>query len=387
MPITDSLMLICRNYLLSIGSDQTCIDEVLNIESFNRGLTIILSNVNVVRENRPTDYTSKQTHIHVTGESMEFFYESSFLERVIGNTDDENIRVELISSNLEHLNGIAEFRRNGESIPSSVVTGETLIYTSNTLKKIGHGGTQVQLSKKRLDGEAFAMLRNGLFPNDILVLLEYSDTERGYLAIGLPKFFAGSTELVNGGSTLFTRNQQSAANPEFRIRLSQVTAENIAKFNRTEMAEGITSQIEFNLSDGILIRGERTERHQEMLRVLASYLESNGFSLFEGNIDCLAVRENVDTLIFEAKTLDGTAVDEAKQVRLALGQLLYYEFLGTQQFANTTKLKIAFFETEISSFHIDLLKQNNCLVIWLNGQGELFGDSESLDFLSGLSNL
>ncbi|TQR11644.1 hypothetical protein [Psychrobacillus soli] len=386
MPITEDLVLACRNYLLSIGSDQAYVDEVLNIENFNRGLKINLSNSNVIIENKPLGNTGKQTHIHVTGESMEFFYESSFLERVRGNTDDENINVELISSNLEHLNGISEFRRSGESIPSYEVTGETLVYTSNTLKKIGHGGTQVQLSKKRQDGEAFTRLRSVLFPNDILVFLEYSEAERGYLAIGLPEFHSVSIELLDEGSTLFTSNQQSVANPEFRIRLSQVTAENIATFNRTEMAEGINGQNEFDLSGGILTRGERTERHQEMLRVLASYLESNGFSLFEGNIDCLAVRENIDTLIFEAKTLDGTAADEARQVRLALGQLIYYDFFGTQQFANTSKLKIAFFESEIASFHIDLFKENNTFVIWLNGQGEFSGNSESLEFLNGLSN-
>lgn len=387
MTSIENLVLMCRNYLLSIGSEPVNVDGILNNKNFNRGLIIKLSDSNVIIGNKSIDHTGKQTHIHITGDLMEFFYESSFLNRIRGNTEDENIRIEIISSNIEHLNEVLVFKKNREKPSYFMVSGKTSLLISNTVKKIGHGGTQVQLSKSRQDGEAFKRLRNGLFLNDILVFLEYNNSERGYLVIGLPSFYIENHNLVYRESALFNSNQQSIVNSEFRIRLSSVTAKDIATYNRAKMDEdGNPNRNGIDLSNAILTRGERTERHQAILKVLASYLEKNRFSIYEGNIDCLAVRENIDTLIFEAKTLDGTATDEAKQVRFALGQLIYYEFFATQQFIDTDKLKIAYFESEIADVHIDLLRQNGCMVIWLNEQGEFSGDTESIEFMESLNN-
>ena len=384
MPVTDNLVSICRSYLLSIGVEQLHVNQLLNNELFNRGLIIQLSTVNVVKANRPEQYTSKQTHIHITGESMEFFYLKSYLDSVSGNTEDDNVRVELISSNIEHLNITKIARRNGENVSSFSVIGETTLLFSNTVKKVGHRGSQVQLSKTRNDGEDFIDLRTNLLPGDIMVFLEYNDSERGYLVMGLPSYYAEQTDLVHVESPVFTGERQSVVNSDFRIRLTSVVAENIATYSRTAMDED-QDRPGVDLSTAINIRGERTVRHQGILRILALYLQGNGFSLYEGNIDCLATKENVPTLIFEAKTLDGTPTDEAKQVRFALGQLIYYVYSLQIKYNDLRILKIAYFESEIADIHINLLRQNGCLVIWLNEQGEFCGDAKSLGFLQGFN--
>ncbi|CAM5218270.1 hypothetical protein UACE39S_00997 [Ureibacillus acetophenoni] len=375
MGTLDNLIFECRKYLESIGVNPTEVYELLNNDIFENGIIIKLANVNVVKENRAQGYTSKQTHIHVTGESMEYFYPKSVLDTVKDSTEDEEIKVNLLSSNLEHLYTIKEDRRNRDFRVSQKVQ----VYTTKTVKKIGHNGSQVQISKKRFDGKEFKEFRDLLFPGDILVFLKYIDHDMGHLVIGLPVDFVRTTHLDYQENTFFKKEEMEIIPTDFRIQLNRVTAEKIANYELNEIEEDYEGI--FDLSESINNRMIRTSRHQKMVKKLAAILEDGGFLLFEGNIDCLATKEDYDTLIFEAKTLDGTATDEAKQVRLALGQLLYYEKFATLEFSNDVIQKIAYFESEISSHHKELLRDYNCLVIWINKNGNVEGDIELFNFL------
>lgn len=385
MGVTSNLVISCKSYYRSLGVDEVSLSTILDSSQFSKGLTIPLAPVNVLKENRPEHNSSKQTHIHVTGESMEFFYSKSFLNNVNYSTEDQTIKVNLINANINHLEMIIGSRRSSIEYPQYTYPGTLLLLESSTVKKVGHKGTQVQLSKTRKDGSDFRRLRNGLFPNDLLVFLEYKDKSKGYLVMGLPSSFVATTPLQYESSPLFTSIDEEEIISDFRITLRGIAADSIAQYDFKGLNgeyESSTSLVD--LSGAINTRSKRTERHQKLLKKLAVYLEENGFSLYEGNIDCLAFKEGVDTLVIEAKTLDGTSTDESNQVRLAIGQLIYYEALATKEFEETSKLKIAYFEKEIAEHHIKLLRQTEIYVLWVNELNEIDGETESIEFITSL---
>ena len=98
-----------KYYFKSICSDFSFIEEILNIDKFTEGIILCLSNVCVLRKNRLQEISSKQTHIHITGNDMKFFYPDSILSSVESSTEDEEVEIELIGLNLRHLEVIKEF--------------------------------------------------------------------------------------------------------------------------------------------------------------------------------------------------------------------------------------------------------------------------------------
>ena len=102
--------------------------------------------------------------------------------------------------------------------------------------------------------------------------------------------------------------------------------------------------------------------------------------LAEGIKFGLAIKRGRDAILIEAKTINSNKADEGKQVRLALGQLTYYEgfYVNTQH--NPVR-KIALFDIEISSAHIDYLEKYNCLTLWIT-DGFLAGSQNACNFLA-----
>ena len=145
---------------------------------------------------------------------------------------------------------------------------------------------------------------------------------------------------------------------------------------RSVTAEEIGSISEFKDIPEILIdlasshtkTVERTARHQLLLKRFAKLLENAEYGLYEYPMDCLATNLTKPSLLIEAKTLDGSAPDEIKQVRAALSQILYYEEFNIDQVPGKNKIeKIILFESEISERHQQFLENNGCHSIWLSG--------------------
>lgn len=128
-------------------------------------------------------------------------------------------------------------------------------------------------------------------------------------------------------------------------------------------------------------RSERTERHQALVRKIANVLDKKGYELYEGIMDCAAVKYKEKTLLIEVKTLSSGGEDELHQVRRSLSQLLYYEEFHLSQIPNCSNgnvIKVVLFENKIQDKYISFLKKYGCRVLWDNENNELVGMDELL---------
>lgn len=345
---------ICRDYLLNLGINEDNLNLILDPDLFKDGFVQNLQKSCIIPKNKPNK-NDKTTHIAITGNSRLLFYSENQL-KTVGGRDDEHINVDILNVNLAHLLFL-----NAERIEIPFKFNDTLeIVTSHTVKKISARGNQVQLSKFKYDGERFSDLRKGLYIDDLLVMLKYANSEDSYLAIGVP-----ALEIRDIVPSNYSR------------QLSSTNAKKIGAYSVDQDRDREVSSA-VDLSNATEKRLNRSMRHQALLRKVAVQLESAGYTLYEGMIDCLAANSENTVLIFEMKTLDGTPSDEMNQVRDALGQLLYYDLLQSGQFEKAEKIKIACFEGAISEKHKQLLEQNGCKVIWLDESGEFFGLGEFL---------
>ena len=141
-----------------------------------------------------------------------------------------------------------------------------------------------------------------------------------------------------------------------KIILKNVTAKTIANYNEGVKKDD-TEQL-FDLSEGINERLKRRKEHEELVKELAHYLENKNYKLYEGQIDCLAIKNDV-ALIFEIKTLNGEATDERSQVLKALAQLKYYKKFAMGQFSQLEKVySLIVFSSKISDKYIEFLEEN-----------------------------
>lgn len=387
------------NYLRTIGVNSDFISENIEEASFGSAWIMKLPSVCILKENRLNRSGSNQTHIHVTGESMHFFFNHEDIESLTQSSDDVRIRINLINNNLVHLETIKRANRDRRLEPMLLVNGESSLVESGTVKKLAYRNTgrhQVQLSKHSLDHPSFSRLRRSLFAEDLLIF--FKSDSRNYLVVAVPSTF-GETEIINEPTRMFSNvGASTRAEIEYDAseqgvctrQLRNVRADDIGRFTCEENTlEGVLeddTQNLYDLSEGILRRRERTIRHHNIVRAMAELLENNDFDLYENPIDCLAVKE--DVLMFEVKTLDGTDSDEMKQVRAALGQLLYYETFSLDDYRELPCQKIALFESKISDDHISFLEDNSCLVMWVNDNEEFESNSESaVELLRSLSTL
>ncbi len=177
MPAYGKLISLIQDYCIDLGYNQIFIEGYFSEETFKEIVAIRLANANVMIRNK-TDRSSHQTHIAITGEAIDFFYDSEEFR----NMDNKVIHkktVYAMESNLSSLQGlepnIADVKRL-ELLKGFVTVGKRT-------------QSQVQLSKKNSENsDFFNTLRLGLYENDLLMLLKYRN-EDSFLAIGIPQTF------------------------------------------------------------------------------------------------------------------------------------------------------------------------------------------------------
>lgn len=385
---------LSRNYLLSIGVGEEFIEEALDLSFFSNSLVLNLPDVCIIKANRLNGSTSNQTHIHITGDDMLNFYDSEVLDTITTSTDDEEIEVVLIDANLEHLEVIRGARRNKNVETNFRKDRKASLIESSTVKKISKRAKQspqVQISKTRIDDEYFSNLRRSLFTNDKLIFLRYANQEDRYMVIGIPSTFEeNEVELVvrEQQSVLYSENNSlDSENSNTReSSLRAVDVNTIARFEvDDEDEDSEEDNYTFDLSQGIKTRKKRTERHTNIVKLVANVLMSKAFTLYEGRIDCLGIREFglSPAVISEIKTLDGSWSDECSQVMKAFSQLFYYEEFHMGEFKNYAVQKIVVFEQKIADEHILFFEKSGILVFWVNNN-ELVGTENALEFLCEL---
>lgn len=379
-----------KDYLKSICNDFLFIEEILNIDKFSEGIILCLPNVCILRENRLNVGSSKQTHIHITGNDMKFFYPDSILSSIESSTEDEEVEIELSALNLRHLEIIKEARRDiSKEINFTKLTDKSIIKTS-TVKKISKRkkqAPQVQISKIRCDGEEFQKFRENIFTEDRLVFLKYKENPNKYLVIAIPSTFYNK-EFISYNSDNITKDFLIKETNEIGFEnsnLKHVSPEDIAKYviSYEEQNEENSTEAIFDLAKGIKIREERKKRHEYIVTLFANLLASKGYSLYIERIDCLAVRENKNAILCEVKTLDGTSSDETAQVLKAFSQVFYYKNFSMGQFTGVPTQKVVVFEHKINQNHISFFEDHGVLVYWVEND-IICGTESAMSYLYSL---
>jgi hypothetical protein len=113
---------------------------------------------------------------------------------------------------------------------------------------------------------------------------------------------------------------------------------------------------------------ERTTRHEALVDCVLSRLPSKSASWEDGrSYDLVVDLGPGPLLLFEMKTLE---LDEATQVRRAIGQLIFYEGVVLAREWPARKVqKIAAFESPLPDYLADLLEANAIAAIWCDAAG------------------
>ncbi|SHI12930.1 protein of unknown function [Clostridium collagenovorans DSM 3089] len=186
----DDYVKLVHNFLEKLGTDKSIIEQI-KTEDFEKGLYIKLPDVCVLNHsNRLDGSSSHQTHIHITSRNMNFFYNEEYIYSVKESTDDIDIPIVLVNTNIDYLQRSRYFRRNGKMEESEAQsTKQSCFIETNTVKKISkrnNQSPQVQLSKKRKDGKEFKIIRDITFTRDIMLFLKYKGDEERYLLVVIP---------------------------------------------------------------------------------------------------------------------------------------------------------------------------------------------------------
>ena len=177
MAAYDMLLKLVQDYFVDLGYNNLFVESYFSNHTFKEMISIRLANANIMIKNK-TDRSSHQTHIAITGEAIEFFYnEKEFIEMDNKRVDKKKIFVS--ESNLQYL--------ANNTVRVSDVFFLNRISGYVTLGK--RTQKQIQLSKRNSENsDCFNTLRLGLFENDLLIMMKYRD-EEGILAIGIPQTF------------------------------------------------------------------------------------------------------------------------------------------------------------------------------------------------------
>ena len=177
MAAYDMLIDLAQKYFVSLGYDYLYVEDYFSNKRFKELISIRLANANVMIRNK-TDRSSHQTHIAITGEAIDFFYNQEEFS-LMDNKAIDTRKVYISTLNLNSLNNVETIVEDVQRI--DVVTGWVTL-GKRTQK-------QVQLSKRNSENsECFDMLRLGLFENDLLIMLKYRN-EDAVFAVGIPQTF------------------------------------------------------------------------------------------------------------------------------------------------------------------------------------------------------
>ncbi len=177
MSAYDPILNLIREYFIDMGYNEKYIQDFISERVFKEVISIRLANANVMIKNK-SDHKSHQTHIAITGEAIEFFYDpEEMLQK--GSSIVETRAVYISPNNIKQLKG--EDVDIEDTRDMRLVKGVVTIGT-RTQK-------QVQLSKRNSENSVeFNLLRLGLFENDLLILLKQREQEVLW-AIGIPQVF------------------------------------------------------------------------------------------------------------------------------------------------------------------------------------------------------
>lgn len=177
MAAYDMLLQLVKDYYIDLGYNNLFVEKHFSNQIFKEMISIRLANANVMIKNK-TDRSSHQTHIAITGEAIDFFYnDREFIQ--MDNKRVDKQRVFVTESNLQYL----------MDKPISIADTQMIERISGYVTLGKRTQKQVQLSKRNSENsECFNILRLGLFENDLLIMMKYRD-EDGMLAIGIPQTF------------------------------------------------------------------------------------------------------------------------------------------------------------------------------------------------------
>lgn len=177
MAAYDMLLRLVQDYYIDLGYNNLFVAEYFSNQNFKEMISIRLANANIMIKNK-TDRSSHQTHIAITGEAIDFFYnEKEFIE--MDNKRVDKKKVYVTESNLQYLS----------DKPVNIADVYLLDRISGYVTLGKRTQKQVQLSKRNSENsECFNALRLGLYENDLLIMMKYRN-EEGVLAIGIPQTF------------------------------------------------------------------------------------------------------------------------------------------------------------------------------------------------------
>lgn len=392
-------------FLQKIGVES----DILNEGDFEGILIKKMSNSNLLGEDKkdikPDGTRNNQTHLDFTGkECLNFFFSQEEQNKHMSKVEvKEEIHVTLFKANIDYFEKIdksikgEKFIYRGRSytpierekyVNDGELVSDSNIIFSNAIKKIGHAdNAQVQINTPD-SNDIFNYFRKMNYKGDILVLLK--NNSNSYYAISIPynevdeysnlnykevnKVILNANVLkrnrVDNDTLVIKEEDQTAFSSDKRKSLRKVNLDEIANYIPDD--ESDKEQKSFDLLNGIVIRKKRTERHNDIVKIVAKIFIDNKLDIYEGRIDCLGVKDREFAIISEIKTLDGTLSDENNQVMKAFSQLYYYEQFHMGDFSGIPKIKVAIFEKKISDEHIEFFRNNNIQVFWKE-DGEIKG--------------
>lgn len=179
MSAYDAIFDAVKKYFYSLGYNSTYLDWYFSSDTFCELLSMCLVRANVVNRNKSkTGGKCHQSHIAITGDSVNFF--TDFVD-VSKNRDDTSTvykaPVCISERNVLEL----EHKENSESpTPYNIRMENGYVTLGMRTQK------QIQFSKKSYGNcEWFNRLRDGLYEDDILIMLKYR-ADHHILCIGIP---------------------------------------------------------------------------------------------------------------------------------------------------------------------------------------------------------
>jgi len=177
MAAYDMLLNLVREYFVELGYNPQFVQDYFSNTTFKEIAFIRLANANIMIKNK-SDHTSHQTHIAVTGEMIEFFYNLDYFASM-DNTTIEYRDILLCEDNI----ALLKDAHHGVKDAFKLSTIEGKVSIGKRTQK------QVQLSKtNRNNSQSFNELRLGLFENDLLIMMKYRKDNK-ILCIGIPQIF------------------------------------------------------------------------------------------------------------------------------------------------------------------------------------------------------
>ena len=103
MAAYDMLVQLVKDYFIDLGYNDLMVDRYFSNENFKEMISIRLANANIMIRNK-TDRSSHQTHIAITGEAIDFFYNQSEFLAMDNKRIDKRL-VYVTKGNLQGLSG------------------------------------------------------------------------------------------------------------------------------------------------------------------------------------------------------------------------------------------------------------------------------------------